>query len=101
MPWKLAVFPSEGGEAVKVFPNLIQGSAALRWTPDGRGITYGENSIGASKIWVQPLEGGPPRKLIEFETDRVQDFVWSPDGKQLAYVRGIMAKNIVLVTKFR
>ena len=100
-PWRLAVFSTEGGQALKVFPNVIQGSTALRWTPDGRGITYGENPIGSSKIWIQPLEGGPPRKMIETETDRVFDFDWSPDGKQLACIRGIWARNIVLVTKFR
>jgi Tol biopolymer transport system component len=100
-PWKLAVFPIEGGQAITVFPNIIQGSPPPRWTPDGRGITYGENSIGASRIWVQPLAGGPPRKLIEIETDRVFDFDWSRDGKSLACVRGTWPRNIVLVKNFR
>jgi Tol biopolymer transport system component/DNA-binding winged helix-turn-helix (wHTH) protein len=51
LPWKLAVFPIEGGQALKVFPNIIQGSPPPRWTPDGRAITYGENSIGASALY--------------------------------------------------
>ena len=100
-PWRLAVFSIEDGRQLKVFPNTIQGSTALRWTPDGRAITYGENPIGSSKIWIQPLEGGPPKKLFEVDTDRVLDFDWSPDGKQLACIRGIWTRNIVLVTKFR
>jgi Tol biopolymer transport system component/DNA-binding winged helix-turn-helix (wHTH) protein len=100
-PWRLAVFSTEDGRPIKVFPNAIQGSTALRWTPDGRAITYGENPIGSSKIWTQPLEGGPPKKMIEIDADRVLDFDWSPDGKQLACIRGIWTRNIVLVTKFR
>jgi Tol biopolymer transport system component len=99
-PWRIAIFPIEGGEPVKLFP-FIQGASPLRWTPDGRGITYCENPIGPSKILIQPLDGGPPRKLLEMETDRVYDFDWSPDGKSLACIRGIWARNIVLITKFR
>jgi Tol biopolymer transport system component len=100
-PWRIAVFPLDGGQPVKFFPNSVQGATALRWTPDGRNLTYSENPIGASKIWIQPLEGGPPKKLIELETDRVFDFDWSPDGKHMACIRGIWAKNIVLVKNFR
>jgi Tol biopolymer transport system component/DNA-binding winged helix-turn-helix (wHTH) protein len=99
-PWQIAVFSIEGGQPIKLFPN-IQSPTALRWTPDGRGITYGENPIGASKISIQPLEGGPPKRVIELATDRVFDFDWSPDGKQLACIRGIWAKNIVLIKNFR
>ena len=100
-PWRIAVFPVEGGQPVKFFPNSVQGATALRWTPDGRALTYSENPIGTSRIWIQPLDGGPPRKLIELETDRVFDFDWSPDGKHLACIRGIWAKNIVMVKNFR
>jgi Tol biopolymer transport system component/DNA-binding winged helix-turn-helix (wHTH) protein len=99
-PWQIAVFSIEGGQPIKLFPN-IESPNVIRWTPDGRGITYGENPIGASKISIQPLDGGPPKRLIEVETDRIFDFDWSPDGKQLACIRGIWAKNIVLIKNFR
>lgn len=99
--WRLAVFPFEGGEPEKVFPNSVQGVTAVRWTPDGRNITYSENPIGTSKIWIQPLDGGPPRKFIEIDTDRVFDLEWSPDGRQLACIRGIWARNIALIKNFR
>jgi Tol biopolymer transport system component len=99
-PWRIAIFPIEGGRPVKLFP-FIQGASSLRWTPDGRGITYCENPIGPSKILIQPVDGSQPRILLEMETDRVYDFDWSPDGKSLACIRGIWARNIVLITKFR
>ncbi|HST23415.1 MAG TPA: hypothetical protein VLR90_20045, partial [Blastocatellia bacterium] len=100
-PWRIAIFPVEGGQPVKFLPNNVQGATALRWTPDGRALTYSENPIGSSRIWIQPLAGGPPRKLIELETDRVYDFDWSPDGKHLACIRGIWARNIIMVKNFR
>lgn len=99
--WRLGVFPVEGGKPAKVFPNPVQGTTAVRWTPDGRNITYSENPIGTSKIWIQPLDGGPPRKFIEIETDRVFDLEWSPDGRQLACIRGIWARNMVLIKNFK
>ena len=99
--WRLGVFPVEGGQPVKVFPNSVQGVTAVRWTPDGRNITYSENPIGTSKIWIQPLQGGPPRLFAEIETDRVFDLEWSPDGRQLACIRGIWARNMVLIKNFR
>jgi hypothetical protein len=34
--WRLGVFSVEGGQPVKVFPNSLQGTTAVRWTPDGR-----------------------------------------------------------------
>ena len=99
--WRLGVFPVEGGKPAKVFPNPVQGTTAVRWTPDGRNITYSENPIGTSKIWIQPLDGGPPRKFAEIETDKVFDLEWSPDGRQLACIRGIWARNMALIKNFR
>jgi Tol biopolymer transport system component/DNA-binding winged helix-turn-helix (wHTH) protein len=100
-PWRIAIFPVEGGQPVNFLPNNVQGATALRWTPDGRALTYSENPIGSSRIWIQPLAGGPPRKLIELETDRIFDFDWSPDGKHFACIRGIWARNIIMVKNFR
>lgn len=88
------------GSARIIFPQII-GAQVLRWTPAGRGLTYMENPVaGASKIWVQPLDGGSPRQLVEFETDRTFGCDWSPDGKRLACVRGFWATNVVLFKRF-
>ena len=100
-PYRLAVLPIEGGEPLKIFPTVVHISAPLRWTRDGRGITYGENPIGTAGISIQPLDGGPPKKLIELGNDRVFAFDWSPDGGQLACVRGRWAANVVLIRDFK
>lgn len=98
---RLAVLSFEDGQPIRVFPDLVQSSTPVRWTPDGRGLTYRENPIGASKIWIQPLEGSPPKQLIEFETDRIFGLDWSRDGKQLACVRGFWSMNVVLIRDFK
>ena len=40
--------------------------ARMRWTPDGRAITYVANQNGVADIWSQPLDGGEPE-----ETDKL------------------------------
>ncbi|MGH9831705.1 MAG: winged helix-turn-helix domain-containing protein [Blastocatellia bacterium] len=100
-PWNIAVYPFDGGRPIKIFSQPLQ-SQTIRWTPDGRGLTYAENPVsGASKLWVQPLDGGQPRLLAEFEADRIFGFDWSRDGNFLACVRGLWATNVALIRDFR
>ncbi|MGH9841405.1 MAG: hypothetical protein ACREEM_21850, partial [Blastocatellia bacterium] len=97
-PWQPAVLSFEDGHLLKLFPQPLKGSPQLRWTPDGRAIAYVDYPVGLSRLWVQPLEGGAPKPLLELETDRIFGFDWSRDGKRLAYVRGFWALNAVTVT---
>jgi Tol biopolymer transport system component/DNA-binding winged helix-turn-helix (wHTH) protein len=99
---KLAIFPFEGGPAVKAFPQPPGGTVYVAWAPDGRGLVYAENpDDDVSTLWVQPLDGGSPRQLARFENDRIFGFDWSRDGKQLACVRGLMVTNAVLIKDFK
>jgi Tol biopolymer transport system component len=101
-PWNIAVYPIDGKRPIKIFSQPIRITQTVRWTPDGRGLTYFENpASGASKLWVQPLNGGAPKLLAEFETDRVFGIDWSRDGKYLACVRGLWATNVVLIRAFK
>ena len=99
-PWGLAIYPFDGGAPVKIFPHSIEGFPLIRWTPDSRFLTYDDNPIGPAKLWLQPLEGGEPKLLAEFASDRIFGFDWSPDGERLAVVRGLWATNIVLIKDF-
>ncbi len=100
-PWRIAVYPVDGERPIKIFTQPLQ-SQTIRWTPDGRGLTYYENpASGASKLWVQPLDGGEPRLLAEFEADRIFGLDWSRDGDFLACVRGLWATNVVLIKDFK
>jgi eukaryotic-like serine/threonine-protein kinase len=106
---KLALLPFEGGDPVKLFDlpptNLISVDADFRqgvhWTPDGRGLTYVITRGLVSNIWLQSVDGGPPRQLTDFKTDRLLSFDWSRDGKWLVCSRAVVNSDVVLISNFR
>ena len=101
---KIALFPFEGGEPLKIFdlPQPINpGTAPVRWLPDGRALTYISNRGRSSNIWVQPVDGGEAKQLTDFKSDLIFSFDWSHDGKQLALSRGTEDRDVILINNFR
>jgi TolB protein len=99
---KIALLPFEGGEPFKLFdipPNAA--TYGMRWMPDGRGLSFIVSRAGVSNLWVQPIDGSPPKQLTDFKTDRIFSFDWSPDGKWLALARGPEQRDAVLMTDFK
>jgi Tol biopolymer transport system component/DNA-binding winged helix-turn-helix (wHTH) protein len=98
---KFAVLPFDGGEPVKVFersPTTFV-EAGIRWTPDGRALSFIDNRDGVSNVWLQPLDGSPPRQLTNFTSETIFRFAWSPDGKMIVAERGTETGDIVLINK--
>jgi serine/threonine protein kinase/Tol biopolymer transport system component len=89
----IAIVPFEGGRPVKTF---ILPAGFVRWTPDGRALTYVDSRSGVSNIWSQPIEGGPPKQLTDFKADLIFGFDWSRDGRQLGCTRGILTSDVIL-----
>jgi hypothetical protein len=61
----IVVSSLEGGPALKeiVMPPDLQnlnGAPALRWAPDGNGLTWLSTTKNAQHFMMQPLAGGPP-----------------------------------------
>lgn len=100
---KLALLPFEGGDPVKLFdlPQTAGLEHPVRWTPDGRALAYINTRGIVSNLWLQPIDGSPPRQLTDFKTDRIFSFDISRDGKQLALSRGIIDSDVVLIKDFR
>lgn len=98
---KLAVLPFDGGEPVKVLdrsPTTFV-EAGIRWTPDGRALSFIDNRDGVSNVWLQPLDGSPPKQLTNFTSETIFRFAWSPDGKMIVAERGTETGDIVLINR--
>ncbi len=99
-PSVLAAVPAEGGEPVYRF-DAPAAMTNLKWSPDGKAFQYVLTREGVGNLCEQPLAGGPAKQLTHFKTDLIQDFAWSPDGKQLALSRGNFNSNVVLISNFQ
>src|SRR5215212_6191730 len=102
-PNRLALIPFEGGPIVKTFEVAPSGtvSTILQWSFDGKSILYSVNANNVSNIWSQPLEGGPPKQVTNFNDMLMTGFAWSNDGKQLACTRGTLVRDAILVTDLK
>jgi Tol biopolymer transport system component len=101
-PVSLAIVPFAGGQPAKVFPLPTTGPSdfPIRWTPDGRAISYINNVNGVGNIWEQPVEGGPPKAVTHFTSDKIFRFDWSRDGR-LALSRGTDTTDAVLIKNYK
>ena len=80
IPSKL--LPFTYGESNDTYPSF---------SPDGKSIVFASDRGGNWDLWVALISGGTPVQITrtpEVETDST----WSPEGTQIAFVRGRMSK---------
>jgi Tol biopolymer transport system component len=97
------VIPFAGGQPAKLLnlSKTVDRLTPLRWTADGRALTYIDVRDGVSNIWRQPLSGEAPKPLTNFTASLIFNFAWAPDGKQLVCARGVIINDVVLISNFR
>ena len=97
---KLAILPVAGGAPVKLFdvPPTYNFNNAIRWSPDGRSVSYRDWANG---IWSQPVAGGKPELLKGLPAEKLYYYSWSPGGRQFAFTRGRELRDAVLITDFK
>ena len=100
---KLTIVSFAGGELLKEFeataPDLsFNTSNPIRWTRNGRALTYFTDLGDGSGVWVQPFVGGRPTRVVSLRNERIFNFDESRDGKQAVYARGVEAADAVLMS---
>jgi Tol biopolymer transport system component len=95
---RIAIIPFGGGPPTKI---LDLTPRRIRWTSDGRALTYPDMRNGVRNIWAQPIDGSPPKPLTNFTSDQIFAYSWSLDGKQLACARGSWSSDVVLISAIR
>jgi dipeptidyl aminopeptidase/acylaminoacyl peptidase len=85
-----------------VIPHLSQVTPAnlhvyeFSWSPDSKNLAYiaatppGEDNWWVAQLYTQAVENGAPRSILQ---PKMQIAVprWSPDGKQIALIGGLMS----------
>lgn len=99
--FSLGIFSVQAGALLKSF--AVQGGIGsptvppiLRWTRDGKNVTYTITKGNVSNLWMQPLNGEKANPVTDFASDTIFWFDWSGDGGQIAYSRGTINNNMVL-----
>ena len=72
-------------------------SGPIRFSPDGKTVVYPVHAGLADNLWAQPLDGSPGKPITNFSSERIIDFHWSFDGKQLGTIRGHTDSDVVLI----
>jgi Tol biopolymer transport system component/DNA-binding winged helix-turn-helix (wHTH) protein len=98
-PTSIAIMRSDGRRPSKVIhiPFSVLVSGGIRWRPDGKGISYINRSKEGDNIWFQSLNEEAPRQITKFQGFDLFSFDWSLNGKQLAFSRGILARDVILI----
>ncbi len=68
---RIKVISIDTGAVVNDFEAKMELPARIRWSVDGRSITYISRVEGLRDIWSQPIEGGKPKSITNFKSDQI------------------------------
>ena len=72
--------------------------AHYRWR-DSNTISFTRDEHGTANLWLQPLAGGPPRKLTSFSDGAIADYAWSRDGRRAVVAHVVDSVDVVLLRR--
>jgi hypothetical protein len=95
----IAVKSLAGGNPIKIYDSFELPIFQIeQWTKEGLLCIV----RGTAEVMLAPLDGKPPRQFTNFQTgERIYSFVQSPDGKQVAFSRGLSTYEAILITNFK
>jgi DNA-binding winged helix-turn-helix (wHTH) protein/Tol biopolymer transport system component len=97
--WMIAMVPIEGGPIQRLLD--LPAVSPVRWTPDGRAISYIKTENGVANLWAQPIDGSEPYQITNFRADGIPSYCdWSAEFG-LICSRGRVTRDAVLIKDFR
>jgi Tol biopolymer transport system component len=93
--FQIGVLPADGNAEPQLF-DLPMRRPFVQWT-SGTTFDFSVGTFNSSSLLRQSLAGGEAQKLLDFP-DRVFNFAWSRDGKNLVVSRGKQHGDAILIT---
>lgn len=97
---RIAIYPFDGGAALKIFKVARFGQLEnrLRWSPDGTGVIYKDRLLG---LWRQDLNREKPELINGFDEVKFYYFAFFPGTRDLLYSGGNETREIIIAENFR
>jgi eukaryotic-like serine/threonine-protein kinase len=95
----IEILPSQGGLPVKSFPPSRFISGLFQYSADGESLYYPITEKGVSNILMQPIAGGPPSLVTNFDDLFLYGYNYDWKNKKLAVARGRTNSDVVLITQ--
>jgi len=97
---RIYILSAASGSVIRSFlaPPRSTLNFGARWTPDGKALVYIVTEKDVSNLWLQPVDGSPPRRSTDFTAGSIYHFAYSRDGKRLYLARGTQIRDAVLIS---
>ncbi|HEY6387912.1 MAG TPA: hypothetical protein VIX91_19725 [Candidatus Acidoferrum sp.] len=93
---RIALFQVDSSNPPRMLDATLYASK-VQFTPDGKSVAYAIGEKGVGNVWVQPIDGSAGRAVTDFKSEQIWSFSLSPDGKNLAVLRGHWDSDVVLL----
>ena len=99
VPLSIKVVSLENGNTLHTFPIAGENIESLKivWPLDARSLNYIALIGGQTSMWKQALNEAEPQLIASLGSDEISAIALSPDGRNLAYVRGRWFHDAVLI----
>lgn len=91
---KVGIVSTETGKKLKTF-EIEAFRRIVRWTPDSKSLIYIQKN--SSNLRQQPIDGGAPRQLTDFNLEQIWNFDFSADHQRMVLARGSINTESVLI----
>jgi TolB protein len=98
--WHFVFLSAADGAVLREIPvSAVPISSHARWMPGGQALAFVRNQNGVSNLWAYDLRTARISQVTDFREDQILNFVWSPDGRQVAFIRGSLISDAFLYTR--